>query len=281
MTAAGGPSALRFLVSAHASLEELFLIGRLGGTFGLPEQGVAISWRAREKPQPAGAKFKIPPVDAPNVNGALDMGFPVTALGNGQADLSAFRAEVQHGRLQALYVFDPGPEGYIGDVSWIIDAKRAGRLPLLIVQGVLLSALAKAADIVLPGASWVEKDASYVNGQGLLQAASRVIAPPGEALEDWQVFVKVGLVLGAELGYSSSAEVRAALATALSGNPRYEGLTNLAFARPVTAQNWLKASNPSERWKWDLMFQDMPPVKFEGTSRTNPDPVFIPLQRVD
>ena len=44
--AAGGTGALRFLVSAHASLEELFLIGRLGGAFGLPEDGVAI-WLAR------------------------------------------------------------------------------------------------------------------------------------------------------------------------------------------------------------------------------------------
>ena len=61
--------------------------------------------------------------------------------------------------MKALYVFDPGPDGYIGDVSWIIDARRAGRLPLLIVQGVLMTALAQAADIVLPGASWVEKDA--------------------------------------------------------------------------------------------------------------------------
>jgi NADH-quinone oxidoreductase subunit G len=281
VAAAGGQSALRFLVSAHASLEELFLIGRLGGTFGLPEHGVAISWRHREKPQPPGAKFQIPPVDAPNVNGALDLGFPVTASSRGEADLSAFRAEVEHGRLQALYVFDPSPEGYLGDVSWIIDAKRAGHLPLLIVHGVLMTALAQAADIVLPGASWVEKDASYVNGQGQLQAASRVIAPPGEAQEDWQVFVNVGLALGAALTFTSSAAVRGDVAAALSGNPRYAGLTNLAFARPVTAQNWLKASNPSERWKWDLMFQDMPPVKFEGTSRTNPVPVLIPLQKVD
>jgi len=205
----------------------------------------------------------------------------VNASSNGQPDLSEFRADVEHGRLQALYVFDPGPEGYLGDVTWIIEAKRAGRLPLLIVHGVLMTALAKAADVVLPGASWVEKDASYVNGQGLLQAASRVIAPPGEAQEDWQVFVNVGLALGAGLSYASSAEVRGDVAAALTANPRYEGLTNLAFARPVTAQNWLKASNPSERWKWDLMFQDVPPVKFEGTSRTNPSPVLIPLQRVD
>ena len=144
-----------------------------------------------------------------------------------------------------------------------------------------MTPLAKSADIVLPGASWVEKDASYVNGQGQLQGAARVIAPPGEAQEDWQVFVNVGLALGAALTYTSSAAVRGDVAAALSGNARYAGLTNLAFARPVTAQNWLKASNPSERWKWDLMFQDMPPVKFEGTSRTNPVPVLIPLQKVD
>ena len=35
VTSHGGSSALRFFVSAHASLEELFLIGRLGGAFGL------------------------------------------------------------------------------------------------------------------------------------------------------------------------------------------------------------------------------------------------------
>ena len=80
---------------------------------------------------------------------------------------------------------------------------------MLIVQGVLMTRLAKAADIVLPGAAWVEKDATYVNGQGRLQAAARVIAPPGEAQEDWQMFVDVALALGAAVGYASSAEIRA------------------------------------------------------------------------
>ena len=51
-----------------------------------------------------------------------------------------------------LVVHDPGPEGSVGDVSWIIDARQRGTLPLLIVQGVLMTELAKAADFVLPGA---------------------------------------------------------------------------------------------------------------------------------
>ena len=82
-TAVGGTGSLRFLISAHASLEELFLLGRLGGAFGMPEDGVAISWRVREKPQPANTKFKVPPVDAPNVRGARDLGFPVRATADG------------------------------------------------------------------------------------------------------------------------------------------------------------------------------------------------------
>jgi NADH-quinone oxidoreductase subunit G len=262
--ASGGPAELRFLVSAHASLEELFLIGRLGGSFGLPEHGVAISWRYREKPQPPNTKFTIPPIDAPNVTGARDLGFPVRMSTKGEADIAQFRAEVERGGVKALYVFDPAPDGYMGDVSWVVDARRSGKLQLLIVQGVLMSALAQAADVVLPGASWMEKDGAFVNGQGRLQAAARVIAPPGEAQEDWQILVNVALALGESLTYTSSAAVRGDLAAALKNNQRYAGLAGLAFARPMAARHWLQASNPSERWKWDFMFQDLPPVKFAG-----------------
>jgi NADH-quinone oxidoreductase subunit G len=270
VTATGG-SSLRFLISAHASLEELFLIGKIGGSLGLPEEGVAVSWRTRVKPQPPRAKFKIPPVDAPNVNGAHDLGFPVRANAEGAADLTAFRAQVEGGRVACLYVIDPGPEGSIGDMAWVVAARKSGKLPLLVVQGVLMTELAQAADIVLPGTAWVEKDAAYVSGTGRLQGAARAIIAPGDAQEDWQVLVNVGLALGVAMSYTSSAAVRSELAAALADGSvptevreRYAGLTNLAFARPVSAKHWLTTSNPSERWKWDFMFQDLPPVKFAG-----------------
>ena len=50
-----------------------------------------------------------------------------------------------------------------------------------------------------------------------------------------------------------------------------QGLTQLAFNRPLEARSWLQASNPSERWKWDFMYQDLPPVK------GNVDPTALPL----
>ena len=274
--ATGGTGALRFLVSAHASLEELFLIGRLGGAFGVPEDGVAIGWRTRHKPQPPGVKFVIPDTDAPNVKGAADLGFPVRTADAG-ADLSAFRRGIDEGRTKALFVFDPGPAGSIGDLSWVIDARRSGKLQLLIVQGALMTDLARAADIVFAGACSYEKDATYVNQQGRPQAASRALPAPGAAQQDWQIFVNLGMALGVTLDYASSAHVRADVARALSANPTYANLAGIEFARPVTAKNWLQASNPSERWKWDVMFQDLPPVKFEGRPSATSIPGMIPL----
>ena len=100
-------------------------------------------------------------------------------------------------------------------------------------------------------------------------------------MEDWQIFVNVGLALGAPLNHASSEEVRAEIAAALPGNERYAELTRLTFARPVSARTWLQASNPSERWKWDFMFQDVPPVKFDWMPLPSSRPDVIPLRPVE
>ena len=105
----------------------------------------------------------------------------------------------------------------------MIDARQSGKLPLLIVQGVLMTDLARAADIVLPGASSFEKDGAYVNQQGRLQAAARALPAPGDAQEDWQIFVNLALALGAPLDYTSSAQVRADVARAMARQRRVRG----------------------------------------------------------
>jgi len=256
------PSSVRFLASAHASTEELFVLKQLVegllGADGL--KSVSVSWTRSEKNQPAGTKFKVPATNAPNVTGARDLGYRVSAGNDGAPDLAALRTAVQGGRVKALYVLDPGPYGSIGDVSWIIAARNAGTLPLLIVQGVVMTELTAAADFVLPGAAYVEKDAIYTNDQGRVQAASRAINPPGEAREDWQILVNLAASLGLALPYASDADVRRAIAAAMPGTA-YANAGDIAFARPLLARSWLQASNPSERWKWDFMFQDLPPVK--------------------
>ena len=281
---AADSTGVRFLVSAHAATEELFVLKQLVegllGPDGL--RSVTMAWTRSEKPQPAGTKFKVPATDAPNVTGARDLGYQVGRGHDGPADVTALRTAVEAGRVKVLYVIDSGPDGSLGDVSWVVAARRSGTLPLLVVQGVVMHELAASADIVLAGATFVEKDAIYTNDQGRVQAASLAIAPPGDALEDWQILADVGRSLGLALPYDSAADVRRALAAAMPGTA-YAEAERLAFARPVPARNWLQASNPSERWKWDFLYQDVPPVKGHSVQMeaVPPHGAYIPLKPVE
>jgi NADH-quinone oxidoreductase subunit G len=263
---------LTVLTSAHASNEELFLIQRVASQ-------IALSWRYREKPQPATTRFRVPPADAPNINGARDLGLPTGAGNAGAPAISALRTEIEEGRVSTLYVFDPGPQGSLGDVGWVAAARQAGKLKFLVYHGVLMGELARAADVVLPGAAWVEKDATYTNDQGRVQAASRAFPPPANAMDDCEVFLRLATTLGQPLSLSTVADVRAALAETLGANPAYASLGTMSFARPVAAANWLQASTPSERWKWDYLFQDLPPVKFDWM-RLPDDRRAIPLEPI-
>jgi NADH-quinone oxidoreductase subunit G len=256
------PSSVRFLVSAHASTEELFVLKQmLEGLLGADGLSAAsVTWTRSEKVQPKGAKFKVSATDAPNVNGARDLGYGVGMGNDGLPDLMPLRNAIAAGSVQAVYVLDPGPQDSLGDLSWLIEARKSGKLPLLVVQGVLTGPLTAAADFVLPGAAYVEKDALYTNEQGRVQASSLSIVPPGEAREDWEILAGLAKSFGLPLSYTSSNDVRRALAAAMPGTA-YADADRIVFARPVSARNWLQASNPSERWKWDFMFQDLPPVK--------------------
>ena len=82
------------------------------------------------------------------------------------------------------------------------------------------------------------------------------------------------------LGYTTGQQLREAIAAALPGAAAFAGITEVGFARPAVAQNWLEASNPMERVKWDVMFQDVPPFKFSNTHTPGPRADVIPLREV-
>jgi anaerobic selenocysteine-containing dehydrogenase len=225
----------------------------------------------------------VPAVDAPNVNGARLYGLAPGGIGEPQvaADLANLKAAVAQGRVKVLYVFDPGPAGSLGETGWIVEARAQGRLPLLIVQGVIVTDLTRAADFVLPGASWVEKEASYTNDQGRLQGTARAFPPPAGARDDCDIVVNLARALGVPFDYADAAAVRTAIAERFPDDPVVSGLTRIVFNQPVPARHWLQTSNPSERWKWDFMFQDLPPVKGTVDPESLPvAPGTIPLREV-
>ncbi|MGD9659080.1 MAG: NADH-quinone oxidoreductase subunit NuoG, partial [Methylocystis sp.] len=73
---------------------------------------------------------------------------------------------------------------------------------------------AHRADVILPGAAYTEKSGLYVNTEGRVQRAFRVVFPPGEAREDWAVLRALSGALGDPLPFDSLAALRRRLVEA-------------------------------------------------------------------
>jgi NADH-quinone oxidoreductase subunit G len=126
--------------------------------------------------------------------GGLDLGF-VPAPGG--RDLDRILAGCAEGAIAAVYLL--GADA--------IDMRRLGQA-FVIYQGHHGDAGARRADVVLPGAAYTEKDATYVNTEGRVQWAQRAVFPPGDAREDWKILRALSEAMGRTLPYDSLGAVR-------------------------------------------------------------------------
>ena len=55
---------------------------------------------------------------------------------------------------------------------------------------------AHRADVILPGSTYTEKSATYVNTEGRVQMANRAAFAPGDAKEDWAILDGLYVFLG-------------------------------------------------------------------------------------
>jgi NADH-quinone oxidoreductase subunit G len=92
---------------------------------------------------------------------------------------------------------------------------------------------AARADVVLPGAAYPEKSATYVNTEGRVQMATRASFPPGDAREDWAILRALSDVLGKKLPYDSLSALRQALYKA---HPHMMRLGQIAPGEPADIQ---------------------------------------------
>ncbi|WEX07554.1 NADH-quinone oxidoreductase subunit NuoG [Chelativorans sp. AA-79] len=70
---------------------------------------------------------------------------------------------------------------------------------------------AHRADVILPGATYAEKSATYVNTEGRVQMTNRAGFAPGDAREDWAVLRALSDVLGHKLPFDSLQQLRSQL----------------------------------------------------------------------
>lgn len=130
-------------------------------------------------------KFTIRAEKCPNRRGVEEI------LRHFQGEIVSFDEVVRsatEGRVQALYLaagYPPRPGGWVSESQ----AQALQRVPLVVCHDLLPSPVSNFAHFVLPGASWAEKEGTFVNHAGLVQAIHWGVVPTGEVRTDGQVFL--------------------------------------------------------------------------------------------
>lgn len=110
----------------------------------------------------------------------------------------------------------------LGADSGCITRADLPKSSLVIYQGHHGDVGAPMADIILPGAAYTEKNATYVNTEGRSQHTRVAVTPPGMAREDWKILRAVSELAGVTLPYDTLDEVRGRLAEVSPNLVRYD-----------------------------------------------------------
>ena len=81
----------------------------------------------------------------------------------------------------------------------------------VVYQGSHGDAGAHRADVILPGAAYTEKSATYANTEGRVQMTAKAAAPPHMAKEDWTILRALSAIVGKTLPYDDIGVLRAAM----------------------------------------------------------------------
>ena len=163
-----------------------------------------------------------------NVQGSCDMGsFPHELPGYQHVGIKAVRdkfeaawkVKIDHepglripnmfdaainGTFKGLYVQGEDIAQSDPNTQHVERALRA--LDCLIVQDIFLNETAKFAHVLLPGATFLEKDGTFTNAERRINRVRKVM-PPLAGLADWEVTMGLSKALGYEMNYDHPSEI--------------------------------------------------------------------------
>jgi formate dehydrogenase alpha subunit len=125
-----------------------------------------------------------------------------------------------HGEIKAMYIMGENPMLSDPDASHVAHALE--HLDFLVVQDIFLTETAQFADVVLPAASFAEKDGTFSNTERRVQRIRKAVEPPGIALPDWEIICRMATAMGYPMKYDSPSEVFDEMR---SVTPSYAGIT--------------------------------------------------------
>ncbi len=127
--------------------------------------------------------------------------------------------ECAKGKFKALYILGEDPAHTDPDIHHV--RKALENIEFLVVQDIFPTETTKYADVVLPGASFAEKDGTFTNGERRVQRIRRAVEPVA-GLADWEVTCRISTLMGYPMSYSHPSEIMDEIASLV---PSYGGIS--------------------------------------------------------
>jgi formate dehydrogenase major subunit len=136
----------------------------------------------------------------------FDKAWGVTVPKHRGWNLTGMYEAMERGEISTLYCIGENP------VQSEADAKRTkhilGKLDLMVVQDIFLTATAELADVVLPAAAaWAESEGTVTNSERRVQRVRKAMDPPGDAKDDLWIIFEIAKRLGHDWGEPSAEHV--------------------------------------------------------------------------
>lgn len=160
-------------------------------------------------------------VEDPEVRGKFEAAWN-TGLNNSPGlTLTEIFNAIDEGKIKALYLVGENP--VLSDANAKHVEESLKKLEFLVVQDIFLSETAKFADVILPAASFAEKDGTFTNTERRVQRIRKAIEPIGEAKPDWWITCQIAKKLGGKgFDFSHPMEIMEEIA---SLTPSYNGIS--------------------------------------------------------
>jgi predicted molibdopterin-dependent oxidoreductase YjgC len=126
----------------------------------------------------------------------------------------------EKGEIKALYIMGENPA--LSDPNLNHTRHALEKCEFLVVQDIFMTETAEFADVVLPGASFAEKDGTFTNTERRVSRVRQALTLPGQARQDWQIIQDLSNRMGYAMKYDSPRQILEEINQLV---PQYAGIT--------------------------------------------------------
>jgi formate dehydrogenase major subunit/formate dehydrogenase alpha subunit len=140
------------------------------------------------------------------------------------------------GKFKGIFILGEDPAQTGPNVH---EVRRAlSSLEFLVVQDIFHTETTKHAHVILPGASFAEKDGTFTNGERRVQRIRKAIEPMAGKAE-WQVICEIAAKMGYPMSYNHPSEIMDEIAglTPIYGGISYERLERESLQWPCPTKD--------------------------------------------